>query len=59
MRWSYGLDFDNMRFEIVEPLWNSTVDADIKLYLPFYDVRSEVHVDPSAGERIGNQTLNS
>ena len=57
LRWEYGLDFEAMRFEIVEPLWNSDLDKDIQLEMPFYDVRSDIIVRPDIGEPIGNKTL--
>ena len=57
LRWEYGLDFEAMRFEIVEPLWNSDLDKDIQLEIPFYDVRSDIIVRPNIGDPIGNATL--
>jgi hypothetical protein len=57
LRWEYGLDFEKMRFEIIEPLWNSTNDKDIIFEMPFYDVRSEIRVQPNIGDRVDNNTL--
>ena len=59
LRWSYGLDFEQMRFEIVEPLWDNDLDKDILLEIPFYDVREAIHVDASDGERVVNKTLST
>jgi hypothetical protein len=44
LRWEYGLDFEKMRFEIIEPLWDSDKDKDIRFEIPFYDVREAIHV---------------
>jgi hypothetical protein len=57
LRWSYGLDFENARFEIIEPVWRHPQDKDIKFEMPFYDVRDAIHIDDNTGERIANQTL--
>ena len=35
MRWDYGLDFESVRFEIVEHLWESVYDKEIRLEIPF------------------------
>jgi hypothetical protein len=57
LRWEYGLDFEKMRFEIIEPLWNSTNDKDIIFEMPFYDVRERIEVQPDIGELVPNSTL--
>lgn len=57
LRWSYGLDFEKMKIEIQEPLWDSPKDADIQFEIPFYDVREKIIIKDSAGETIGNKTL--
>ena len=57
MRWEYGVDFEKMRFEIAEPLWNDARDKDIIFEMPFYDVRERIDVKPNIGEIIPNKTL--
>jgi hypothetical protein len=60
VRWSYGLDFEAMRFEIQEPIWRHPADRDIKFEMPFYDVRDAINVNDHSGDLTGiaNQTLN-
>jgi len=55
MRWEFGLDFETMRFEIENYLWEN--DPDIELELPFFDQREAITVDTSDGERIANNTI--
>ena len=59
MRWDYGVDFEAMDVEIIEPLWNDSRDKDIKFEHPFYDVREAIYVDPNgdSSARIANGTL--
>ena len=57
LRWSYGLDFTKMRFEIIDWLWEADVDADIELEIPFWDQREAIHVDDNKGTRHENQTF--
>ena len=58
-RWEYGLDFENMDVQIIEPLWNDSRDKDIIFEMPFYDVREAIHVDPNGNSdnRIANDTI--
>ena len=57
VRWSYGLDFTKMRFEIIDWLWEPDVDADIELEIPFWDQREAIHVDDNKGTRHENGTF--
>ena len=57
LRWSYGLDFTKMRFEIIDWLWEADFDADIELEIPFWDQREAIYVDDNAGNRHDNQTF--
>jgi len=57
VRWEFGLDFERMRFEIVEYLWDHPEDENIELELPFYDQREAITVDGTDGIRLSNNTL--
>jgi hypothetical protein len=57
LRWEYGLDFEEMRFEINNWMWDDPEDKDVEFEMPFYDVREAVTVDGNDGVRIGNNTI--
>lgn len=57
VRWSYGLDFERMRFEIIEPVWRHEQDKDIVFELPFFDVREDIIITDSNNDPVDNSTL--
>lgn len=57
LRFEQVLDFEKIRFEIVDWLWNHPSDKPIEFEIPFLDVREAIHVDDNTGYRIENNTL--
>jgi hypothetical protein len=56
IRWEFGLDFEGVRFEIINWVWKRS-DRDIKLTFAHYDVREAIYVDDNSGKRHLNNTI--
>jgi hypothetical protein len=56
IRWEFGLDFEGVRFEIINWVWKRS-DRDIKLTFVHYDVREAIYVDDNSGKRHLNNTI--
>jgi len=57
LRFEQVLDFEKIRFEVVDWLWNHQNDKPIEFEIPFLDVREAIHVDDNTGFRLANNTL--
>jgi hypothetical protein len=56
IRWEHGLDFENMRIERTNWLWDKT-DKNIEIVMPHYDVREAVYFRDNRGYLHPNNTI--